>query len=135
MKANEIQVGGEHYKKLAIQPWDFMESCMTHEEFMGFLRGNVIKYLARSKNGWEDVLKAQHYLQKLIEVGEKKKGEEKFVEEKEALILAAPYLAGRIAEYNKDLHFQREKEKEQKTKMLEAEALYLRNLKLFFQEG
>lgn len=46
-----------------------MQSWMTPEQFEGFLRGNAIKYLARypDKNGIEDVKKARHYLDKLIE--------------------------------------------------------------------
>ena len=68
--ADKIQIGGDHYKNVAVQPWAAMESWMTHEEFCGFLRGNAIKYLARcnSKGGIEDIRKAGHYIQKLIEV-------------------------------------------------------------------
>ena len=62
---DQKQVGGDHYTRLEIQPWEAMESWMTKEEFRGFLKGNVIKYLARSKNPKEDFLKAQHYLEKL----------------------------------------------------------------------
>lgn len=68
--ADMQQIGGEHYTSKRIQPWDAMEAWMTHEEFTGFLRGNAIKYLARcnDKGGIEDVLKARHYINKLIEV-------------------------------------------------------------------
>jgi len=71
--ADSIQIGGDHYKKLVIQPWSAMESLMTKEQFIGFLRGNSIKYLARFefKGGTEDLKKARHYLDKLIEVSEK----------------------------------------------------------------
>lgn len=66
-----MQVGGDHYTRLNVQPWAAMESWMTHAEFCGFLRGNVIKYIARDKqDGLEDLKKAQHYLAKLIEVTE-----------------------------------------------------------------
>ena len=67
--ASETQIGGSHYKDKAVQPWTAMESWMSSEEFEGFLRGNVIKYIARykDKNGIQDVLKARHYLEKLIE--------------------------------------------------------------------
>jgi len=70
MKANDIQVGGSHYKTKVIQPWDAMASCMSPEEFVGFLRGNVIKYTMRcnDKGGRQDLEKAQHYLTKLLEV-------------------------------------------------------------------
>jgi len=63
--ANDVQVGGEHYKKQKIQTWDFI-----HQNNIGFLAGNVIKYIVRykEKNGIEDLKKARHYLDKLIEV-------------------------------------------------------------------
>jgi len=66
----KTQIGGDHYKSKTIQPWDAMESWMTPEEFIGFLWGNVIKYIARwrDKGGLEDLEKAQHYLGKLVEV-------------------------------------------------------------------
>lgn len=69
MSANDTQVGGTHYKKLDIQPWDAMKVWMSKEAFHGFLQGNVIKYIARykDKNGLEDLKKARHYLDKLIE--------------------------------------------------------------------
>lgn len=68
--ANDIQVGGDHYKTKAVQPWDAMASCMSKEEFVGFLRGNVIKYTMRcnDKGGVEDLKKARHYMSKLLEV-------------------------------------------------------------------
>lgn len=72
-QAADRQVGGDHYKNLGIEPWDAMECWLTAEEFRGFLKGNAIKYLSRSnvKGGPTDVAKAQHYLQKLLElVGE-----------------------------------------------------------------
>ena len=62
--ANATQVGGDHYKTQVIQPWDFIAS-----NGIGFLAGNVVKYVARykAKNGMEDLKKARHYLDKLIE--------------------------------------------------------------------
>ena len=66
---NTTQVGGDHYKSLGIQPWDAMESWMSPVEFKGYLCGNVIKYVARhhKKGGLQDLEKARHYLDKLIE--------------------------------------------------------------------
>jgi hypothetical protein len=60
--------GPSHYTGLDIQPWEAMESWMTKDEFIGFLRGNIIKYLARAprKGGVEDYRKAKHYLEKLL---------------------------------------------------------------------
>ena len=72
MSANAMQVGGTHYASKAVQPWEAMEAWMSSEQFAGFLRGNVIKYLARcdDKGGIEDLKKARHYLDKLIEFKE-----------------------------------------------------------------
>ena len=69
MSANEVQIGGDHYRKKAIQPWDAMEAWFTPEAFQGFLAGNTLKYIARyrDKGGVEDLRKARHYLDKLIE--------------------------------------------------------------------
>jgi hypothetical protein len=63
-------VGGDHYKKMKIQPWDLFGSIFNLDEQIGFYLGNVYKYLMRydSKNGIEDLMKAKHYLEKLIEV-------------------------------------------------------------------
>ena len=69
--ANNRQEGGDHYARKSIQPWDAMAAWMTPEEFKGFLKGNAIKYLARAGSKGDaltDILKAQHYLEKLIEV-------------------------------------------------------------------
>jgi|CXWL01.1.fsa_nt_gi hypothetical protein len=67
--ADDRQVGGSHYKDKAIQPWDAMKAWMSPEQFKGFLRGNVIRYIARcdDKGGVEDLKKCAHYLDKLIE--------------------------------------------------------------------
>lgn len=65
MSANDKQVGGQHYSAKAIQPWDYITS-----NNLGYLEGNVVKYVSRwkEKNGVEDLLKAKHYLEKLIEL-------------------------------------------------------------------
>ena len=69
MSVRNYQVGGGHYKAKEVQPWDAMKAWMTPEQFEGYLRGNVIKYLARypEKGGGIDLLKARHYLEKLLE--------------------------------------------------------------------
>jgi hypothetical protein len=69
MTANETQVGGDHYKDKAIQPWDYI----TGNE-MAYLEGCIVKYISRhrDKGGLEDLHKARHYLDKLIEVEEAK---------------------------------------------------------------
>jgi hypothetical protein len=68
------QVGGTHYADMPVQPWDVMRSCFSKEGFACFLQGNVIKYVMRSnaKNGIEDLKKAQHYLEELVNLLESK---------------------------------------------------------------
>lgn len=69
MSADDQQVGGDHYKTMAIQPWDVMEAVLTPEEFRGFLKGNIIKYAMRNgRKDSDDAGKARHYKQKLEEV-------------------------------------------------------------------
>ena len=71
--AKSQQVGGDHYMTLGVQPWTAMESWMAPEAFQGFLLGNVIKYCARKKGDkLEDLRKARHYLDRLIETMEGK---------------------------------------------------------------
>lgn len=72
--ADSNQIGGTHYVNKKITPWQAMSEWMTDEQFQGYLRGNIIKYIARmdSKGGLEDVKKARHYCEKLIEVIERK---------------------------------------------------------------
>ena len=70
MTANKMQVSGDHYLMMDIQPWDVMAAVLTREEYIGFLKGNVIKYSLRAgrKAGSDDVAKARHYMAKLKEV-------------------------------------------------------------------
>jgi hypothetical protein len=71
--ASEYQVGGNHYVKMGVQPWDALGAWLSPEEFKGYLRASAIAYLARAgKKGpfLDDVRKARHYLDKLIEVAE-----------------------------------------------------------------
>lgn len=59
-----IEVGGNHYRKMKIQPIEFITA-----NNLGFCVGNIIKYVVRYpyKNGKEDLLKARHYIDLLIE--------------------------------------------------------------------
>ena len=63
--ANNVQVAGTHYKQKPMQPWDYIAA-----NNIGFFEGNVIKYVTRwkDKGGLEDLYKAKHYLEKLIEI-------------------------------------------------------------------
>lgn len=69
MSANSRQEGGTHYRDLAIQPWDFIG-----QNGIGFFEGNAIAYLSRwrSKGGIQDLRKAKHFIEKLIELEEAK---------------------------------------------------------------
>jgi hypothetical protein len=70
MTANSKQVGGDHYTRQDIQPWEYMQAVMTKDQFEGFILGNIIKYISRyqEKGGKEDLQKASHYLDKLLEI-------------------------------------------------------------------
>jgi hypothetical protein len=63
--AFSIQPGGEHYKKYAIQPTEFI-----HRNNIPFIEGSCIQYLIRwkDKNGIEDLKKVKHYIDMLIEM-------------------------------------------------------------------
>ena len=65
--ANERQIGGDHYRRQAIQPWDFIIA-----NGLDFMEGNVVRYVSRwrRKDGVNDLKKAAHYLQKMIEMAE-----------------------------------------------------------------
>ena len=71
IKPDDRQVGGNHYKDMAIQPWTVMQAVLTEEEFIGFLKGNIIKYAmrqGRKLGAGDDADKARHYLAKLEEM-------------------------------------------------------------------
>lgn len=74
MSALNEQVGGEHYKDSAIQPAEF---CFANN--VGKLEGDVIYYTYRwkSKNGLEDLRKARHTLDILIELEEARQAKER----------------------------------------------------------
>jgi hypothetical protein len=59
------QVGGDHYKRLKIQPVEY-----TEKNGLTFAEGNVIKYVTRHrfKNGKEDIEKAIHMLELIKEL-------------------------------------------------------------------
>jgi hypothetical protein len=65
MSALDEQVGGSHYKEFSIQPVEFIQ-----KNGLGFCEGNAIKYLCRwrAKNGIQDLQKAIHYINMLIEM-------------------------------------------------------------------
>lgn len=68
MSALNNQISGNHYKALKIQPIEFIVA-----NDIGYIEGNVIKYVCRwkAKNGIQDLEKAKHYLEILIEMESK----------------------------------------------------------------
>jgi len=63
-RASDMQVGGDHYKGMVIQPAEFLE-----KNEIGWCEGNAIKYICRhSQKGQKaDILKAIHYLELILE--------------------------------------------------------------------
>ena len=64
MSVYKKQVGGSHYKNMAVQPSEFI-----NKNKLLFAEGNAIKYICRHshKNGVEDIDKAIHYLEMIKE--------------------------------------------------------------------
>jgi len=64
MSELDIQIGGDHYKKYKIQPMEFFEANKTPA-----IEASIIKYVLRhrDKNGIEDLQKARHLINFLIE--------------------------------------------------------------------
>jgi len=69
-RANDSQYGGDHYKKMGVEPWDVVDTWPL-EQRIGYYRGGALKYIMRcgSKDeSLQEIRKAQHYIQKLLEV-------------------------------------------------------------------
>ena len=65
------QIGGSHYKKFKIQPYEFIS-----KNDLSFFQGNVVKYVCRyqRKGGAEDLKKIVHYCQlELLKLNDMKK--------------------------------------------------------------
>ena len=55
----------KHYDKGGVQTIDFIKAKLSPEEYVGYLKGNVIKYLARANykgSAKSDIEKALQYL-------------------------------------------------------------------------
>jgi Protein of unknwon function (DUF3310) len=68
--ANTKQIDGDHYKKYGdFQPWDAVIAWN-----LGYLEGTALKYIARwkDKGGINDIKKAIHFLEKLVETTDTK---------------------------------------------------------------
>ena len=64
MSVYDKQIGGDHYRKMAIQPSEF-----ANRNNLPFAEGNAIKYICRHKykGGKEDLEKAKHFIDMIIE--------------------------------------------------------------------
>jgi hypothetical protein len=64
--ADDKQVDGSHYQTQGEQHWNMMWRLYREAWFVGNITKYVLRY--RRKNGIRDLLKAQHYLEKLLEL-------------------------------------------------------------------
>lgn len=64
-RATEEQIGGNHYKEMAIQPIEFIT-----KNNIPYMEGNIIKYICRhrNKNKAEDIKKIIHYCKLILEL-------------------------------------------------------------------
>ena len=75
LSANEKQVGGDHYKKMGVEPWDVIDTWPL-EQRIGAYRAGALKYLMRMGSKDEEaqeIGKGIHYLEKLTEVLKERK--------------------------------------------------------------
>jgi|TARA_R100001530_G_scaffold104130_1_gene72492 hypothetical protein len=66
MSIRDYQVGGDHYKKLQIQPVEYI-----YANELDFLEGNIVKYVTRHRTkgeGAKDIKKVIHYAQMILEL-------------------------------------------------------------------
>lgn len=70
MSANDKQIGGVHYKQMDVAPWDVIDTWPL-EQRIGAYRAGALKYIMRMGTKDEqrqEIAKAVHYLEKLLEV-------------------------------------------------------------------
>lgn len=70
LKARDIQIGGDHYKNMGVEPWDVVDTWPI-EQRIGFYRGGALKYTMRmgtKDENVQEIRKGMHYMQKLAEV-------------------------------------------------------------------
>ena len=69
---NNLQVGGDHYIDMGIDPWDIIDGWSVEQQ-IGFHRGNALKYIMRmgaKGDPLQDAKKAAHYVEKMVEIME-----------------------------------------------------------------
>lgn len=68
--ASQRQVAGDHYKQMAVQPWDVVDTW-PRDQRIGAYRAGALKYLMRmgtKDQNVQEIAKGQHYMEKLLEV-------------------------------------------------------------------
>ena len=73
----EKQFGGDHYKRMGIEPWDVVDTWPL-EQRIGYYRGGALKYTMRMGNKDEQLQEAQkglHYQEKLVDTLKKAQDE------------------------------------------------------------
>ena len=64
----EEQINPRHYKRGGVECIEGIKASMTDEQFLGYLKGNAIKYLWRlGLKGSKDAEKAQWYINRIVE--------------------------------------------------------------------
>lgn len=68
-RADDLQVGGDHYKTMGVQPWNVVDTW-PREQRIGYYRGGALKYIMRMGSKDEsptEIAKGKHYMEKLLE--------------------------------------------------------------------
>ena len=76
MTARDIQIGGDHYKNMGVEPWDVVDTWPIDQR-IGAYRHGALKYVMRMGTkdaNIKEIKKSIHYLQKLVEVLEERDG-------------------------------------------------------------
>ena len=107
-KSENDSINPSHYVFGGIETIEYLKAKLTPEEYRGFLKGNVLKYVSREaeKNGLEDLKKDKWYLDKLIEFENDRKLSTKIkMTKKEADMLKSlkrtPQISVGIVDYSK----------------------------------
>lgn len=68
IRVDDNTVTPDYYKSDGVETIDYLHAFLTEDEFNGFCKGNIIKYVSRAnrKNGLEDIRKARDYISYLI---------------------------------------------------------------------
>lgn len=69
-RASERQEGGDHYKRMGVEPWDVIDTWPLEQQ-IGAYRSGALKYIMRmgtKDESPQEIAKGKHYLERLIEV-------------------------------------------------------------------